>query len=133
MKVNIKKNKVLIFNKAGRKISEKFTLQNNILECISNNRYLGVYFTASGSFHQMRTELCNKALKANYKLRFDFLSLNPSIKTSLHIFDHTLKPILLYNSEIWGNIVSPFLNCAQLLILKTYTKTYDVKNFMLNF
>jgi hypothetical protein len=23
-------------------------------------------------------------------------------KTSLHIFDHTVKPILLYCSEIWG-------------------------------
>lgn len=101
--VNIKKTKVLIFNKAGRKISENFTLQNNHLECVTSYRYLGVYFTASGSFHQMRTELYNKSLKAYYKLRSDFLSLNPSLRTCVHIFDHTLKPILLYNSEIWGS------------------------------
>jgi hypothetical protein len=25
------------------------------------------------------------------------------IKTILHIFDHTIKPILLYGSEIWGS------------------------------
>ena len=31
-----------------------------------------------------------------------FLNLRPSIKTSMHIFDHTIKPILLYSSEIWG-------------------------------
>ena len=30
----------------------------------------------------------------------------------MHIFDHTLKPILLYNSEVWGsyNISSDRLN-----------------------
>ena len=50
----------------------------------------------------MKSELYNKALKGYYKLRSDFLSLNPSIKSSLHIFDHTIAPILLYNSEIWG-------------------------------
>ena len=39
-------------------------------------------------------------------------SLNPSLKSSMHIFDHTLKPILLYNSEVWGsyNIFSNRLN-----------------------
>lgn len=52
IKVNIKKTKVLIFNKAGRKNSEQFTIQNNLLECVSCYRYLGVYFTASGSFPQ---------------------------------------------------------------------------------
>ncbi|MEW8547928.1 MAG: hypothetical protein AB2693_30855, partial [Candidatus Thiodiazotropha sp.] len=30
------------------------------------------------------------------------MNLRPSIKTSMHIFDHTIKPILLYGSEIWG-------------------------------
>lgn len=35
-------------------------------------------------------------------MKKDFLSLYPSIKTSIHVFDHTIKPILLYGSEIWG-------------------------------
>jgi hypothetical protein len=26
----------------------------------------------------------------------------PKIKTLLHIFDHTVKPVLLYGSEVWG-------------------------------
>lgn len=28
--------------------------------------------------------------------------MNPDIKTTIHIFDHTIKPILLYGAEIWG-------------------------------
>lgn len=31
-----------------------------------------------------------------------FESKRPSIKTIMHLFDHTVKPVLLYGSEIWG-------------------------------
>ena len=102
LNVNIKKTKIITFNKAGRKIQSKFTFQNNNIECVSSYKYLGTYFSASGSFSIGRTELYNKALKAFYKLKKDFLNLMPGIKTSIHLFDHTLKPILLYNSEVWG-------------------------------
>ena len=43
-----------------------------------------------------------KGLKGYFKLRKDFLSLNPGISTNINVFDHTIKPILLYGSEIWG-------------------------------
>ena len=108
MKVNIKKTKIMIFNKAGRKIQFKFTFQNSIIECVSSYKYLGTYFSTSGSFTFGRTELYNKALKAFYKLKKDFLNLMPGIKTSVHLFDHTLKPILLYNSEVWGGYPASF-------------------------
>lgn len=29
--------------------------------------------------------------------------MNPKIKTSLNVLDHTIKPILLYGCEIWGS------------------------------
>ena len=32
-----------------------------------------------------------------------FLWHNPNIGTSIHVFDHTIKPILPYGSEIWGS------------------------------
>ena len=30
------------------------------------------------------------------------MSFQPSVNTSIHVFDHTVKPFLLYGSEIWG-------------------------------
>jgi hypothetical protein len=50
MSVNIKKTKVLVFNKAGRikNIEIKFKEQN--IECVQQYTYLGVVFAASGSF-----------------------------------------------------------------------------------
>ena len=65
-------------------------------------RYLGLQFSASGSFTLARANLYNKGLKAYFKLVKDILSYQPSVNTSMHIFDHTVKPVLLYGSEILG-------------------------------
>ena len=36
------------------------------------------------------------------RLKGIFENILPSIDTSLHAFDHTVKPILLYGCEVWG-------------------------------
>ena len=92
-----------MFNKAGRHIQEIFMYENKILDCVVNYKYIGLYFSASGSFSFAQTELHTKALKAYYKLPKDLLTLNPNINTSLHVFDHTIKPISLYGCEISGS------------------------------
>ena len=102
LSVNFLKTKVLIFNKAGRLLKTKFYLDGTELECVSNYKYLGISFCSSGSFSLAQKQLYQKALKALFKLKKDFISLNPDIKTIIHIFDHTIKPLLLYSSEIWG-------------------------------
>ena len=56
----------------------------------------------SGSFKEARSHLYNKALKASFKLYKDVKSSDPPIKTLLHLFDHTIKPIVTYGSDIWG-------------------------------
>ena len=67
--INIKKNKILVFNKAGKHLSHKFVFQNNDLECVSPNKYLGIWFNNSGSFNFAQNELYQKALKALFKLK----------------------------------------------------------------
>ena len=102
LNVNIDKTKVMIFDKAGRVIKSNFVFQNEIIECVSSYRYLGLHVSASGTFSYAKSELYKKGLKAYFKLCKNILNLYPCLRTSLHIFDHTVKPILLYGSEIWG-------------------------------
>ena len=59
-------------------------------------------FAASGSFAQVKADLYRRDLKAFVKQKSIFGDLSPNMDTSLHIFDHRVKPILLYGSEIWG-------------------------------
>jgi hypothetical protein len=61
-----------------------------------------------------------------------FQGHSPKIKTILHIFDHTIKPILLYGSEIWGSFPAQKLLtqgdnyfskvCRDLIMEKTHFK-----------
>ena len=102
MTVNTKKTKVLVFNKSGRLKNIKISLDNQYLDCVQHYTYLGVNFSASGSFLSAKKELYNKGFKALFKLRKTFSSDAPKPKTLLHIFNHTIRPILLYGSEIWG-------------------------------
>ena len=43
-----------------------------------------------------------KRSESLFQTKKDFLCLNPGISTSINVFDHTIKPILLSGSEIWG-------------------------------
>ena len=102
LNINTNKTKILVFNKQGRLINEKFTLQQVELECVQHYKYLGLIFSASGVFSHARQELYKKSLKGYYKLCKDVIRSHPKITTSLHLFDHMIKPISLYSSEIWG-------------------------------
>ena len=135
LEVNVSKTKILIFNKAGRLIKKEFRLFDQVLESVSSYRYLGVLFSASGTFSYAQEDLYKKALKAFYKLQKDFLSLKPSVKTSLHVFDHTIKPILLYGCEIWGNINRPsiFLKASKLSVYDIFNNKLKCENLHLKF
>lgn len=51
-----------------------------------------------------RSELHKKALKTYHILRNIFLNLNPGIKTTIHVFESTVKQILLYNADVYQNV-----------------------------
>ena len=67
-------------------------------------------FSNSGSFTEAIKELYQKGLKAYFKFRKCFEHHEPKIKTLLHVFDHTIKPVLLYGSEIWDIFSAEKLN-----------------------
>ena len=102
LKVNTNKTKSIIFNSPGRHLKVPFRFNGKEIECVTRYRYLGLVFSASGTLNFAKQDCFNKAKKAYFKLRKDFLSFCPSIKTSLNVFDHTIQPILLYGSELWG-------------------------------
>jgi hypothetical protein len=99
LKVSTYKSKIITFNKAGRNIKYKFLYKNCEIKCVSNYKYLGIMFTASGTFSMAKHELY-KSLKAYFKLRKNFLTLNPGIRNCLNIFYHTIQPVILMGN-IW--------------------------------
>ena len=106
LEINKSKSKILIFNNTGRLIATKFHFNNTPLDHTRSYSYLGVKFNISGSFTDATMELYKKGLKAFFKVRKCFENCKPKLRTLIHIFDHTIKPVLLYGSEIWGAFLS---------------------------
>ena len=118
MKININKTKVINFNKSGRLITRNFNINNQSIECAKAYKYLGIMLTASGKFQEAQKVLFNKAMKASYKLYKEVNSLSPNVNTVLHLFDHTICPILLYGYENWGTLSAYKINNNTLVYLK---------------
>ena len=104
LKVNVSKTKILIFRKGGRIARDLvFIYDGKSLEIIKAFKYLGIVFTAGGSFSEAQNTLAGQAQKAIFKLnkclyKFSFVSL----KHKLDLFDKLISPILNYSSEMWG-------------------------------
>ncbi|CAB3997693.1 Hypothetical predicted protein [Paramuricea clavata] len=103
MEVNIKKTKVMIFQKHNSKLPNlHFHIGNKKIDIVKEYTYLGLKLVPNGKFKLAQQQLSEKALHALYKIRknLDFHKLSP--KTATKIFELIITPILLYNSEVWG-------------------------------
>ena len=128
--VNIAKTKVMVFRKGGalpRNLT--FLYNGNQLEIVRIFKYLGIVFTAGGSFTETQNTLSGQAQKAIFKLnkylyRFTFISP----KHKLELFDKLVTPILNYGCEVWGFIQGNAIErvhlqfCKQLLGVKKLHK-----------
>ncbi len=100
--INTQKTKVIIFNNGGKLLKHNFTYNSNLLECVKEYSYLGMIFSVSGNFTTAKKSLTGKGLKAHFKLCRSLGRGSPHVKMGLHVFDHVVKPVLLYGSEVWG-------------------------------
>lgn len=99
--INKDKTKMLIFG--ARKIPNvDFKLDNEIIEIVDKYKYLGVFFSQSGSFLNARKHIVQQAKKAMILLFTRINNLDIPLDLQLKLFDHTVLPILTYASEIWG-------------------------------
>ena len=103
LRVNLDKTKIIIFNKAGRVLKgHNFLYGNKLLEHVNEYNYLGIYFRSSGVFTQGIKYLCNKVLKAIFCIRKALMSDCMNTGLYMTLYNHCVKPILLYGSEVWS-------------------------------
>ena len=101
LKVNIDKTKIVIFG--ARKLNKyRFTLNKTNIEIVDAYKYLGIYFSSTGSFIKAKKHLAEQANKALHFLYTVINNMQLPIDLTLKLFDQTITPILTYSSEIWG-------------------------------
>ena len=82
--VNTSKTKVLIFNKSGKFLNQKFEFDQVTIDCVQEFKYLGIKLSASGSLSAAQDELYQKAMKAYFKGSLTIRPFSsPWLKTTL--------------------------------------------------
>jgi hypothetical protein len=122
LSINIQKTKVMVFQQ--RNIiynNHEFFLNGIKLEKVLKYKYLGIIIEASGKLNSSFTELSKKEGKILFSI-FKYLSPleRVSIKIYIKLFESLVKPVLMYNSEIWymdfHEKISNVFNRAQIMI-----------------
>ena len=115
LEVNLDKTNILIFNKSGRILKDHFFFRGSLLKNTNRYKYLGIIFSASGSFCHAVEHLTEQAAKALFKLKQRHILNNPV--TAIKLFDMLIVPILRYCSEVWGPAYINKLNSSNLISL----------------
>ena len=102
--INVTKTKYMCTGKAPSK--ETFLFGDKQILRVSSYKYLGLELHEHGDMQIARKDLSRRALKAFYSLSKNFSSV-PRVSILNHLFNHLVKPILLYGSEILGRCNLP--------------------------
>ena len=139
MEVNRDKTKVMVLRNRKRKSRAKpenrkvWTIGGIQLEECEHYKYLGVYVKSNGKFSVHLDKIKEKTQKSYFSLLAksrEWGGFQPRL--FLHLFDHTLMPIMTYASEVWGTIEIPKLErlhlsaCKYALGVKSSTNTEAV-------
>ena len=99
--VNIKKTKVLTFQNRYSPTPKVFYNKFPLSETKEYN-FLGNIIDSKGNFKPAIQELSKKGLKVLFALRSRFANFQAiPVKLSIKLFDTLIRPVLLYNSEVW--------------------------------
>ena len=115
--LNVKKTKAMVFSTSSKKEHAQFMFGSSKIDVTDAYTYLGIKFTRKATFKEAIKCLAEKGNKAMYLLKsslYTGVTFNPNLP--LKIFDSTVRPILLYASEVW---------CCEFLKLLTRPSNID--------
>ena len=100
LKINNEKSKVLIFGKDRK--NYKFSINEETIEKVKTFKYLGTLFTSNCRYNETIKYNIKQASRAAFSISKRSRELNLSPSCELHILNTVVKPILLYNCEIYS-------------------------------
>ena len=95
-------------------------------------KYLGVLINSNGDFLASSVNFCNRRWKVSFKVKSALkdVDINPDFK--LKFFDALVKPIICYNSEIWG-VMNNVFNSKTISQVWKRVEKLPIETFQLKF
>ena len=133
--INTSKTHTIVFN-PKKKENNIFFLKEVEIDTVKDIQYLGVILNQNGTFENTKSTLYKKGLKSLFKLK-SIISPLPKVSTCLHLFNHIVKPVLLYSSEVWSYSTfgeRNYKNIANDNLEKLYTtRTSPIENALIKY
>ena len=98
LNINLKKTKIICFQKNGHFPKRVFFFGTQVVEKVSQYKYLGTIVKNTGNFKTNEVNLKKKGLRASYLISKIALHSKPS--SSVKIYEKIVEPILMYNCEV---------------------------------
>ena len=133
LKVNRSKTKTMCFSRVKCDPLGQMKFGPDLIDSAKSYCYLGTTFTDNGSLSEAASILHDKAIKAMYGLLGKVnkhRSCDP--KLLLELFDKTILPIAMYNSEVWGPRCFP-VNASNNDFLNVSTRKNPVEDVQVKF
>ncbi len=134
LRVNLNKSKVMVFRKKGRlKKSFKFYYRGELIEIVSEYKYLGVKFTSTGKFgSHLDAQLANAKLGLNTVYKNIFYLQSRNVDSYFRVFDSVARSIMCYAAQVWGfQEFEPVEKLLRFFIKKLFRMPYNTPNYML--
>ena len=128
LQVNIKKTKVMIFNKRGIKLENRFQfyLSDEKLEITDEYQYLGIKLKPSGSFSVAVQELKDKASRAWFGIStLIFKNKRMRADRIFSLFDSLVMPVATYGSPLWLPFTIPKKSFENKFDLLSFWETFQ--------
>ena len=119
LQINLSKSYILVFGRGRVNRSQSWTYGDTPIPVVTKVKYLGLFFSSSGSSYQTQLTLSEQACKAVFSLhkklrRFKCMPISAVID----LFDKFIDPILNYGCEAWGFHSAPNIERVQLQFYK---------------
>ena len=103
LEANIKKSKIMIFNKGNKLINNDLRYKSTVLENVKRIKYLGFSISARNcTFSPTIDDLSIRANPAIFALNNKYKISKLPKKLAIKLFNSLIAPMLLYGSEVWG-------------------------------
>ena len=105
MKLNEEKSKLMIFNYNDTKFSTRVSLNNTLLETISETRLLGTIISSDLKWHKNTQELTRKGYQRMTILR-NLYEFDVPLEDMVYIYTLYIRSVLEVNSNVWFSSIT---------------------------
>ena len=103
LEINSDKTKILVFGQKSLSVTDSLEIGPKSLEIVNKYKYLGTWLCWNCDFKECLSQINKKANKSLCNLQTKIVSLGiTNVNILLTLINTLIKPILIYNSEIWG-------------------------------